>query len=560
MKVPFLWLGVLASSVTVAYGQTGGTRPAKAERPPTPARAESAIKDVRLVDAVRNQDRQRVRTLLRQHVDVNVRSEDGSTALLWAAYWDDIETADLLIRAGANANTSNDFRSTPLSSACTNGSAAMVDRLLNAGANPNTPIATGETPLMTCAKSGSVEAVKTLLVHGAEVNAKEPSQNQTALMWAAAERHTDVVRTLIEAGADFQAHTKRGFTPLHFAAREGDLETTRLLLAAGVNINILSQPDASGDATTGGARGGPGPGGAARGGGARGGAARGAAFAVGRGPDTGASAGSTPLLVATVRGQVTLALALLDQGASPNIGDAGFTPLHWAVTTWESPTSNPLYGFAEPMGGIPDRQEKLQLVKALLAHGANPNARMTRRPPGFAGGYDDAAGATPFLLASSVADVEMMRLLLAAGADPKLVTATNTTAVMAATGLHHTVGESAVTEPEALEAVKLLLERGVPAGGVTTFNENALFGPAYRGWNTLLELLIKNGADVNVVSKAGVTPWLAASGFGDRLGGVLYNKDGADILARHGADPKLGHPCQAQNRCRELVSDEAKRP
>ena len=100
----------------------------------------------------------------------------------------------------------------------------------------------------------------------------------------------------------------------------------------------------------------------------------------------------------------------------------------------------------------------------------------------------------------------------------------------------------------------------MPAGGVTTFNENALFGPAYRGWNTLLELLIKNGADVNVVSKAGVTPWLAASGFGDRLGGVLYNKDGADILAGHGADPKLGHPCQAQNRCRELVSDDPKRP
>ena len=560
MKVPFLWLGVLASFVTVAYGQTGGTRPATTERAPTPTPAASAIKVVRLVDAVRNQDQQRVRTLLRQHVDVNVRSEDGSTALLWAAYWDDIETADLLIRAGANANTSNDFRSTPLSSACTNGSAAMVDRLLKAGANPSTPIATGETPLMTCAKSGSVEAVKMLLVHGAEVNAKEPSQNQTALMWAAAERHTDVVRTLIEAGADFQAHTKRGFTPLHFAAREGDLETTRLLLAAGVNINILSQPDASGDATAGGARGGPGRGGAARGGGARAGAARGAAFAVGRGPDTGASAGSTPLLVATVRGQVPLALALLDSGADPNMGDAGFAPLHWAVTTWESPTSNPLYGFAEPMGGIPDRQEKLQLVKALLAHGANPNARMTRRPPGFAGGYDDAAGATPFLLASSVADVEMMRLLLAAGADPKLVTATNTTAVMAATGLHHTVGESAVTEREALEAVKLLLERGVPAGGVTTFNENALFGPAYRGWNTLLELLIKNGADVNVVSKAGVTPWLAASGFGDRLGGVLYNKDGADILAGHGADPKLGHPCQAQNRCRELVSDDPKRP
>jgi ankyrin repeat protein len=144
----------------------------------------------------------------------------------------------------------------------------------------------------------------------------------------------------------------------------------------------------------------------------------------------------------------------------------------------------------------------------------------------------------------------MMRLLLAAGADPKLVTSTNTTAVMAAAGLNHGIGESPVTEQQALEAIHLLLDLGVEAGGVTTSNENALFGPAYRGWNTLLELLIKKGADVNVVSKAGVTPWLAASGLGDRLGGVLYNKAGADLLLKYGADPKLGRPCQAQNKCR----------
>jgi ankyrin repeat protein len=202
------------------------------------------------------------------------------------------------------------------------------------------------------------------------------------------------------------------------------------------------------------------------------------------------------------------------------------------------------------MSGIPDREAKLKLVKALLARGANPNARMTQRAPGFAGGYTDTMGATPFLLASSVADTEIMRLLLAAGADPKIGTATKTTTVMAAAGLNHTNGESPVTEPQALEAVKLLLDLGVDATGLTTLGENALFGPAYRGWNTLLELLITKGADVNAVSKAGITPWLAASGFGDRLGGVLFNKEGADLLIRHGADPKLGKPCQAQNKCR----------
>jgi ankyrin repeat protein len=256
------------------------------------------------------------------------------------------------------------------------------------------------------------------------------------------------------------------------------------------------------------------------------------------------------LLVATVRGHVPLALFLMDQGADPNVDDAGLAPLHWAAGTWEGGIANPVYGFSDPMSGIPDRQAKLQLVKALLAHGANPNGRMMRRPPGLAGGYEDVVGATPFLLAAAAADIEMMRLLLAAGADPAQVTRTNTTTVMAAAGLNRGIGESPVTQEQALEAVKFLLELSADAKAVTTNGENALFGPAYRGWNTLLQLLIDQGADVNAVSKFGITPWLAASGFGDRLGGVLYNKEGAALLVKHGADPKLGKPCQAQNKCR----------
>ena len=475
--------------------------------------------DRRLVDAVRSQDSGQARLLLGKRVDVNATSEDGSTALLWATHWNDVPVAEALIRAGANPNAANTFRMTPLSRACTNGSAALVDLLLKAGADPNTAIATGETPLMTCASSGNAAAVRMLLTRGASVNATEPSQHQTALMWAAAERHADVVALLAEAGADLQARTKKGFTALHFAAREGDIESVKRLLAAGTDVNSRSQSDAP---STG----------------------RGAAY------QSSLSAGSTPLLVATARGQVATALYLLERGADPNIGDAGFTPLHWSAGTWEGGVSNPVYGFSDPMSGIPNRQAKLQLVKALLARGANPNGRMTRRPPTFVGGYDDAAGATPFLLASAAADVEMMQILLAAGADPTLVTETKTTAVMAASGLNRGVGESALTEAQALAAVRFLLDLGADGRGATTNGENALFGAAYRGWNTLLQLLIEKGADVNAVSKAGVTPWLAASGFGDRLGGVLYNTEGANILLKHGADPKLGKPCQAQIKCR----------
>jgi uncharacterized protein len=488
--------------------------------------------DPGLVDAARTQDGSRVRALLTRKADVNVRSDDGSTALLWAAHWNDEATADLLIRAGANANVSNDFGMTPLSRACTNASAALVQLLLDAGANPNARIATGATPIMTCASTGNADAVRALIARGADVNAKEPSEKQDALMWAAAERHPNVVRLLVEAGANPQAHTKKGFTALHFAAREGDLESVRQLLAAGVNVNIRSHPDE------------PAPTGK-----------DGKENSGGRGPGYQAtiSAGSTPLLVATVRGHVGLALFLLDHGADPNVLDAGFTPLHWASGTWEGGISNQVYGFTDPMGGIPNRPKKVELVKALLAHGANPNSRMTKRPPGFSGlggGYEDAAGATPFLLASAAADLEMMRLLLTAKADPSLVTDTKATPVMAASGLNRGIGESPINEAQALETVRFLFELGADAKGATTHGENALFGAAYRGWNTLLSLLIDKGADVNAVSKAGVTPWLAASGYGDRLGGVLYNKAGADILLKHGADPKLGKPCQAQNKCR----------
>jgi ankyrin repeat protein len=476
--------------------------------------AVAGVTDSRVVEAARQQDQKAVRTLIRQKVDVNARSGDGSTALLWLTHWNDRDTADLLLRAGADANVANDFGTTPLSEACTNGNAALIRSLLKAGANPNTPIATGETPLMISARSGSADAVRILIEYGAAVNAKEPNQNQTALMWAAAEKHPDVIQALIESHADLRAGTKQGFTALHFAARVGDLESVKLLLAAGVDINLQTQ---AGD---------------------------------GEGGRGATGSGYTPLLVATVRAQVAVALYLLDHGADPNIGAAGFTPLHWASTSWEGFASNPVYGFEDPMSGIPDRQAKLHLVKSLLAKGANVNARMTKRPPNFATGYTDSVGATPFLLAASVDDLEMMRLLLEAGADPKIPTATSATTIMAATGLNHGIGEDLLTEAQATEAVKLLLALGVNPRGETTFGENALFGPAYRGWNHLLAEMIDLGVNVNAVSKAGVTPWLAANGQGDRLGGVLYNKEGADLLERHGADPKLGHPCEAQNKCR----------
>jgi len=194
--------------------------------------AAGATVDTRLPEAARAQDTKAVVTLINQKSDVNARASDGSTALLWLAHWNDGEAAELLLRAGADANAANDFGTSPLSEACLNGSTDMVRLLLRNHANPNLAIGTGETPLMTCAKTGSTHAVRLLLEAGAAVNGREPSQNQTAIMWAAAEKHPGVVKALIDAHADAKSHSKQGFSAIHFAARVGDLESIKVLLAS----------------------------------------------------------------------------------------------------------------------------------------------------------------------------------------------------------------------------------------------------------------------------------------------------------------------------------------
>ena len=226
--------------------------------------------DPRLIEAVKNTDVDAVRTLLKERppkIDVNAAPGDGATALHWAAHRDDLTIADLLIRAGARPNAANDLGATPLHLACTNRSAAMVERLLAAGANANAALANGESVLMTCARAGGAKAVRALLARGADVNAKEQAHQQTALMWAAAERHPDVVQALIEAHADVRARSRTyaqtvvgeqtqragreelnytvlrgGATPLLFAVRVGDVDAARLLLTAGADAND-SQPD-----------------------------------------------------------------------------------------------------------------------------------------------------------------------------------------------------------------------------------------------------------------------------------------------------------------------------
>ena len=435
-----------------------------------------------LVSAVKEGDRQAVRQLLQSaDADVNAPAVDGTTALHWAVHRDDLETVDLLLRAGANANAGNRYGVTPLSLAALNGSAAAIDRLLTAGADANTSL-DGETVLMTAARTGNVPALKSLIAHGAEVNARDGLRGQTALMWAASLNHAEAVRTLIEAGADLRIRTERAtegqesrglfgappptsFSALLFAVRGGRIDAVRVLLDAGADVND-TLPD-----------------------------------------------GQSALVVAVANAHWELAGFLLDKGADPNRAGAGWNALHQAVRT-----RRPNIGFGTP-GPIPTGTlDSINVIKKMIERGVDLNARMTKN--GIRDGQRNRLnrlGATAFFLAAKNTDVEVMRVLHAAGADANIPSAEQTTPLMVAAGLDiwnpgEDGGSLPGQEPEVLEAVRMCVELGNDVNKTNMYGETALHGVAYRGVNIVAEYLVEQGARLDARDERGWTPLAIANG------------------------------------------------
>jgi ankyrin repeat protein len=423
-----------------------------------------------LLAAAKNADREAVRALLQQHVDVNSAAADGTTALLWASFRDDVETADLLIRAGANVNAATDLGVTPLWNASQNGSDAMVRRLLQAGANPNAALVAGETPVMVASRSGYAALVDQLIAKGGSANA-HGARGQTALMWAAAQKHPEVVKVLLAHGADVHARSDvwsevmavpphghleynraiphGGETALMFAVRAGDLASATLLVASGANVN---DRDAWGVSAT---------------------------------------------TLAAHAGHGDVVEFLLERHADPNAAQAGFSALHVAIMR---------------------RDEKM--IRALLAHGADVNAPVQSWTPTRRSSKDfhfspELVGATPFWLAARFAEPAVMRLLMDRGADPVFVHHGDrvvdgprgsgfqhrndvTTAVMAAVGMGG--GEAWVeldrAEREALvlEAVELAVGAGVDVNAANTDGRTALDAAKTLKYERVVRFLIEKGA------------------------------------------------------------------
>jgi uncharacterized protein len=439
-----------------------------------------------LADAVEQRDQARVHTLLQGDIDVNAAQVDGTTALHWAAYHDDAETAALLLRAGAHVNAVNRYGLPPLAVACSNGSGDVAKLLLAAGADANTTMKSGETVLMLAARSGSLEAVSALLARGARHDARE-RRGQTALMWAAAEGHTAVVRALIDAGADINATVDSGFTAFFFAVREGHIDVVRTLLKNGVDVNATLQ------------RGERKPGSPS--------------LYKPVGKDT------SPLLLAVQNGHFELAIALVDAGADPNDRRTGFAPLH--TLTWVRKPDSSDASEPPPLGS--GRITSLQFVREIVKRGANVNLRLDKGAPKVPNTSSRVGteGATPFLLAADRSDVPLMRLLVELGADPLIPNFNHTTPLMMAAGLETTEPlEEAGEEPEALEAVKMLLDLGADINAVDDNGDTAMHGAAYNQYPLVVKLLADRGADPkiwNQPNKQGVTPLFAAEGHIGRL-------------------------------------------
>ncbi len=512
-----------------------------------------------LLEAVKKSDFEHIQTLIASGGDVNVTQGDGTSVLAWAVYHNNDSAVKSLLNAGARVNQSNDLGVSPLSLACENANTAIVISLLNAGADPNQEKVTGVSPLMLCANGGQEDAVVALIEHGANVNASDNHENQTALMWAAAENHVNVVKALIDASAAVNARSKLirepepyiiedenvifgrnypptirfakysgGFTPLYFAAQQGAIESARALIDAGADINATHSEYGS------------------------------------------------PLIIALQSGHEDMAKYLLDSGADPNISDAwGMTALHYAlhegvliINTFR-PSETDRFGWT--------RSNMPNMVRALLEKGADPNAKIQYSLPYhnmvvFSRSMEDPpqidpVGATPFMLAAISSDIESMQYLLDHGADKDVKTIGGGTAFMLAAGLGSERG--ARKEADAIKAAEFVLSLGgVDVSAALT--ETAAVGPGkgkidgrtplhhavYLGWSNMIRFLVENGANIEAKDRYGMTPMLMAMGdpegrlfrqigagnsdFRFRSPPPIENKKLSSLLLELGAEPFTG--------------------
>jgi ankyrin repeat protein len=426
-----------------------------------------------VADAAMRGDRDAVRAAVARTADVNIPRSDGSTALHWAVERDDLEMVDVLLRAGARVTARTREGVTALQLAAENGSAPILVRLLRAGADPNGPLTPSrDTALMMAARTGKADAVRALVEAGADVNAVETWGGTTPLMWAVSEGHDEAARILIAAGADVNARSHyvaaangRGFegrtplpdsgdakvadfasgwlTPLMFAAREGNVALTRILVDADADVDLVS-----GD-------------------------------------------GKTALAVAIFNGNYEVASYLVDRKADVNRADAQrFTPLFWAVDrrNMETAPNFPWMVTADP----------LPLILKLLDGGADPNALVNNTPRArMREGSPRIVFATALMRAAFAGDLALVTLLLERGAHPSVVSRDGETMVSAAAGLAFVHGyHRGMPAAERLQVVRRFVELGNDVNQADDYGITPLMAAANFGDVPIIRYLVDVGADL----------------------------------------------------------------
>jgi uncharacterized protein len=422
-------------------------------------------RDLRVLEAVKRRDDKALTTLIRARADVNAAAPDGATALAWAVHLGERRMAEALLDAGAAANTADEYGESPVTLAAANGDAPLIGRLLTAGGDASATRWNGETALMIAAAAGSLDSVRELARHGADVNASEPRGGQTALMWAAAEGHGDVVEGLIAMGAHVDVASRSGFTPLVFATIKSDVPSMRALLAAGADPNVALR------------------------------------------------SGARPITVAMQYRHTPAALTLIDAGADITVRDrAGNTMLHLAALTGNK-----------------------EVVRALLARGAEPNVRTPKamRPQGGrgeGGGRGAPAGEqTPLMMAARGDHEEVMRALVAAGADPALRADDGTSLLMAAAA------------GARLKTFKYAYEIDPHVDLVTTAGNTIMHVAVAMNDRTqpevceVIQFLADHGALLDELNRAGRTPIAVADNLPVDLAVDLLTK----LITERGGKPKI---------------------
>ncbi len=442
-------------------------------------------------------------------IDVDATQGDGSTALHWAVYWDNLDLAKALLAKGADVEAATRLGATPLYLAAVNGNAAMLRLLVEAGADPKaTVLQNEETPLMFAARAGSVEAVQVLAEAGADLDAEDAYRGATALLFAAEQNHAAVVGWLIDHGANPNARTNTvvtesrrgpalptgGLTGLMLAARENGIDTVKVLLAKQALVNQQS------------------------------------------------AEGHTALLAAIQNANLDIANLLLDAGADVNLmNDRGWNPLYMAVkmrSLEKGTMPNPYV----------DMDGMYAVIERLVANGANVNARLqadTEVHNSIRSTWLDEAGATAFLRASLCGDLKVMKLLLAHGADPRIATSDGTTALMALAGVGYTKGfmKDVGTLDESLEAMRILIDAGIDLEASNDDQVRAIHGAAHKNFVQGIQMLVDAGADLTAHSNRkgqfqgegtleGNTVLDWADGFQTGMESAIYNAEAVELLEK----------------------------